>query len=136
MRNIICSRVTATTSNEIRNSTQTYMIMWIYICQTRRNLLSRIKQHATSQKSEVCKHLLQNPTHRVDFITTTILSSKNDTASLLIVESLFIQEQTSDLNTNSQSSPLIIFNTELYNFILRFIWITSQFTYFCCHVII
>ena len=112
------------------------MIMWIYICQTRRNLLSRIKQHATSQKSEVCKHLLQYPTYRVDFITTTILGSKNDTAGLLILESLFIQKQTPDLSNNSQSSPLIIFNTELYNFILRFTFITSQFTYFCCHVIV
>ena len=47
---------------------------------TRRNLLSRIKEHATTEKSEVCKHLLQNPSHRVDFDTPTILGSKNDTA--------------------------------------------------------
>ena len=40
-----------------------------YIGQTRRNLLSRIKEHDSSEKSEVCKHLLQNPTHCVDFIT-------------------------------------------------------------------
>ena len=79
--------------------------------QTRRNLLSRIKEHATSEKSEVCKHLLQNPSHRVDFNTPTILGSENDTARLLILESLFIQEQTPDLNNDSQSSPLMIFNT-------------------------
>ena len=30
--------------------------------QTRRNLLSRIKKLATTKKSEVCKHLLQNST--------------------------------------------------------------------------
>ena len=29
-----------------------------YIRQTRRNLLSEIKEHATSEKSKVCKHLL------------------------------------------------------------------------------
>ena len=67
-----------------------------YIGQTRRNLLSRIKKDATSEKSEVCKHLLQNPTHRVDFNTPTILGSENNTARLLILESLFNQEQASD----------------------------------------
>ena len=85
-----------------------------YIGQTRRNLLSRIKEHATyctSEKSEVCKHLLQNPSHRVDFNTTTILGSENDTARLLNLESLFIQEQTPDFNKDSQFSPLMFFNT-------------------------
>ena len=61
-----------------------------YIGQTRHNLLSSIKEHATSEKSEVCKHLLQNPTHHVDFNTPTILGSENDTARQLILESLFI----------------------------------------------
>ena len=82
-----------------------------YIGQTRRNLLSGSKEHATSEKSEVCKHLLQNHTHHVDFNTPTTLGSENDTARLLILESLFIQEQTPDLNNDSQSSPLMIFNT-------------------------
>ena len=82
-----------------------------YIGQTRRNLLCRIKEHATTEKSEVCKHLLQNPSHRVGFDTPTILGSENDTARLLILESLFIQEQTPNLNNDSQSSPLMIFNT-------------------------
>ena len=82
-----------------------------YIGQTRRNLLSRIKEHATSKKSEVCKHLLQNPSHLVDFNTPTTLGSENDTARLLILESLFIQKQTPGHNNDSQSSPLMIFNT-------------------------
>ena len=81
-----------------------------YIGQTRRNLFSRIKELATLEKSEVCKHLLQNPTHHVDFNTPTILDSENDTARLFILESLFIQERAFDLN-DSQFSPLIIFNT-------------------------
>ena len=82
-----------------------------YIGQTRRNLLIRIKEHVTSEKSEVCKHLLLNPSHRVDFNTPTILGSENDTARMLILESLFIQEQTPDLNSDSQSSLLMILNT-------------------------
>ena len=89
------------------------MLMWIYLYRSdyRRNLLSRIKEHATSEKPEVFKHLLQNSSNCVDFDTPTILGSENDTARLLILKSLFIQEQTPDLNINSQSSPLMIFNT-------------------------
>ena len=83
----------------------------IYIDQTKCNLLSKIKEHGNSEKSEVCQHLLHSPTHRVDFNTPTILGSKNDTARLLILESLLIQKQTLDLNNDSQSSPLMIFNT-------------------------
>ena len=43
--------------------------------QTRRNRLSRIREHATSGKSEVCKHLLQQTTHYIDFNTATILGT-------------------------------------------------------------
>ena len=83
-----------------------------YIGQTWRNLLSRIKEHPISEKSEVCKHLLQNPAHRMDFNTSTILGSENDTARLLILESLFIQKQTPNLNNDFfQSSFLMIFKT-------------------------
>ena len=42
----------------------------------------------------------------VNKLTPSILGSENDTARLLILESLFIQEQTPDLNNNFQSSPL------------------------------
>ena len=49
----------------------------------------------------------------MDFNTPTILGSENDTAKLLILESLFIQEQTPNLNNDSQSSPLMIFHTKL-----------------------
>ena len=35
-----------------------------YIGQTRRNLITRINEHKFDQRSEVCKHLLANPTHR------------------------------------------------------------------------
>ena len=36
--------------------------------------------------------------------------SENDTAQLLILKSLFIQEQTPDLENDSQSNPLMIVN--------------------------
>ena len=106
-----------------------------YIGQTRCNLLSTIKEHATSEKSEVCKHLLQNPSHLLDFNTPTILGSENDTARLLILESLFIQEQTPDLNNDSQSCPLMIFNTQL-NFDCVSLILHHNFPIFRWHVII
>ena len=49
----------------------------ISISSTGKNLLNRIKELATSEKSEVCKHLLQHPTHRDDSNTTTILGCEN-----------------------------------------------------------
>ena len=64
-----------------------------YIGRTRRILLSRMKKHATLEKFEVCKHLLQHPTHLVDLYTPNILSSKGDAARLLILESWLIQEK-------------------------------------------
>ena len=60
--------------------------------------------------SSLYKHLLQNPTLRLDFNKPTILGSENDTATLSILESLFIQEQTPDLNNDSLSRSLMIFN--------------------------
>ena len=47
----------------------------------------------------------------MDFNTPKILGSENNTATLLILESLFIQEQTPDSNNDSQSNALMIFNT-------------------------
>ena len=46
----------------------------------------------------------------MNFNTPTILGSENDTPRLLILESLFIQEQTPDLNNDSPSGSLTIFN--------------------------
>ena len=33
------------------------------IGQTKRNLITRLKEHRTFEDSEVCKHLLNNPNH-------------------------------------------------------------------------
>ena len=65
------------------------------------NLLSKNKEYATSENLKSVKHQLQNPTHRTNLNTTTILGSENDTARLLILDSLFIQVQTPDLNNDS-----------------------------------
>ena len=57
--------------------------------------------------------MLQHLTYRIDFNTPSISGNENDTAKLLILESLFIQEQTPDFNNDSQSRHLIIFKIQL-----------------------
>ena len=81
-----------------------------YIGQTRRNLINRLKEHSSSDKSEVCRHLMDNPDHKVDFAKPNILSSSGDSARLLILESLFIQKYEPLLNVDSKSAPLYLFN--------------------------
>ena len=70
----------------------------------------------------------------MDFNTPTILGSENDTARLLILELLFIQEQTPDLNNDSQSSLLMIFNTSLNSDCVSPI-LNHNFVIFRCHEI-
>ena len=61
------------------------------IGQTSRNLINRLKEHSSSDKSEVCLHLTDNPDYKVDFAKPDIFSSAGDSARLLILESLFIK---------------------------------------------
>jgi len=57
----------------------------------------------------VCKYLTEKPQHRIDFEHPKILGSANDTARFRILESLYIQEQSPELNNDSQSVPLKLF---------------------------
>ena len=81
-----------------------------YLGQTRRNLINRLEEHSSSDKSEVCRHLTDNPDHKVDFAKPGILSSAGDSARLLILESLFMQKHEPLLNVDSRSAPLYLFN--------------------------
>ena len=82
-----------------------------YIGQTRRNLIKRLEEHQTSPTSEVNNHLQANSTHTVDFNNPQILSYSQDKYKLLILESLYIQELNPDINIDSTSFPLRLFNT-------------------------
>ena len=77
-----------------------------YTGQARRNLSNRLKEH----KSEVCRHLTDNPDRKEDFAKPYILSSAGDSARLLIFESLFIQKYKPLLNVDFKSAPLYFFN--------------------------
>ena len=58
----------------------------------------------------MCRHLMYNPHHKVDFAKPNIPSSADDSARLLILESLFIQKYEPLLNVDSKSAPLYLFN--------------------------
>ena len=78
---------------------------------TRRNLIKRLQEHHTSDTSEVFNHIQSNTHHKVDFNNPQILTHSPDKYKLLILESLFIQQLKPDLNLDSTSLPLHLFNT-------------------------
>ena len=80
-----------------------------YIGQTRRNLINRLKELSSSDKFEVCRNLMDNPDHKVNFAKPDILSSAGDSAHLLFLESLFIQKHEPLLNVDFKSAPLYLF---------------------------
>ena len=82
-----------------------------YIGQTRRNLATRLHEHKTSEKSEVCRHLLEHPDHSVEFDNPEIMGSAENIVKLRLLESLAIQEHSPELNVDSTSTPLYLFNT-------------------------
>jgi len=59
-----------------------------------------------------CSHLQANKNHKVYFYNPQILiTSSPDKYKLMILETLFIQQQQSDLNLDSASYPFRLFNT-------------------------
>ena len=101
--------------NHLRRSSVVYKLTRTcgsnYIGQTRRNLITRINEHKFDQRSEVCKHLLANPTHHFNFKQSEILGSIVSQKDLLLVESLLIQQHQPDLNVDGSSIRLLHFNT-------------------------
>ena len=89
---------------------QRVLVVLAIVGQTRRNLIYRLKKHSSLDKSEVCRHLMDNPDHKVDFAKPDILSSAGDSARLLVLEALFIQKYEPLLNVDSKSAPLYLFN--------------------------
>ena len=59
-----------------------------YIGQTKRNLITRLNEHRTCEDSEVCKHLLNNPHHEINFYSHKIFDRRNHVTKLRIKETL------------------------------------------------
>jgi len=102
--------------NHLRRSSVVYKLTCTcvsnYIGQTRWNLITRINEHKFDERSEVCKHLLANPTHRFNFKQPEILGSIVGQKELLLLKSLLIQQHQPDLNVDGSSIPLLLFNTQ------------------------
>ena len=81
-----------------------------YSGQTKRNLISRLNEHRTRQSSEVCRHLMENPKHTVNFDSPLILDRSNYSTKLCIKETLHIAKRQTQLNVDSQSLSLFLFN--------------------------
>jgi len=81
-----------------------------YFSQTRRNLFKRLEEHRTCSNAEVHNHLQTHGDHSIDFKNPQILTHSNNKYKLLILESLYIQLLKPDLNIDSVSFPLRIFN--------------------------
>ena len=77
------------------------------IGQTKRNLITRLNQHRSCEDSEVCKHLLNNPNHEINFDSTKILDRSNHVTKLRMKETLHISKTEPQLNVDNQSLPRI-----------------------------
>jgi len=65
----------------------------VYIGQTRRNLKSRMEEHNLntkfSYKTDVTKHLIENPGHIIDFSQHEVLATASNLRKLLIKETIY-----------------------------------------------
>ena len=90
-----------------------------YICQTRRNLITRIIDHKphgkSNQESEVAKHLLLNPSHSIDFNSPAIIGRSSSYRKLRIKETLLVQKYKPLLNLDETSLPIYLFIYLLHN---------------------
>ena len=84
-----------------------------YIGQTKRILITCLNQHQTCEDSEVCKHLLNNPNHEINFDLLKISDRSNQRTKILIKETLRNSKTKSQLNADNQSLPLYLFNAKL-----------------------
>ena len=82
-----------------------------YIGHTKRNPITRLNEHRTCEDSEICKHLLNNPNHEINFDSPKILDRiSNHVTKLRIKETLRISKTEPQLNVDNQSLPLYFFN--------------------------
>ena len=86
----------------------------VYIGQTCRNLRARLDDHNptanSNQQSDVAKHLLENPSHFINYNEPEILCSAYNFKELIIKETLLIHQIQPDINVDISSFPLYVFN--------------------------
>ena len=86
-----------------------------YIGQTHRNLATRIQEHVPNakqnQESDVAKHFVRNPNHKINFNSPQILNHSNNRRKLRIKETLLIQKIQPQINLDGASQPIYLLNT-------------------------
>ena len=85
-----------------------------YIGQTKGNLITRLNVHRMCEDSEVCKHLLNNPNHEINFDSPKILDRSNHVTKLRIKETLHISKTKAQLNVDNRSLSLYLFMAYLF----------------------
>ena len=82
----------------------------LYIGRTGRNLSTRFNNQNIDlpfqQESDVAKHQVDNPTHKIDFNNCAILGFSTNWKKPLIKESLYIQKFNSFINIDKQTISL------------------------------
>lgn len=84
-----------------------------YVGQTERNIYLRMEEHSKTQGSglsAVGHHLADNPDHTVDFQNPEILGHSTNIYKRLVKEALFIQQHNPELNVQSETRKLYLFN--------------------------
>ena len=81
-----------------------------HIGQTKRNLITRVNERRTRQSSKVCRHLMENLKHIVNFDSPIISDKSNYSTKLRIKETLRIAKRQTQSNVDSQSLSLFLFN--------------------------
>ena len=94
------------------------MLLWSfvqYIGQIGRNRITRLNKHNIDspfrQETDVAKHQIDNPNHKIDFNNCAISGFSNHWRKRLIKESLYIKKFNPSININKKSVPLYLFNT-------------------------
>ena len=86
-----------------------------YIGPTHRNLATRIQEHVhhgkQNQESDVARHLVRNPDHKINFDFPKILGHSNNRRKLQIKKTLLIQNIQPQINLDGASRPIYLFNT-------------------------
>ena len=79
------------------------------------NLATRIQEYVPNRKqnqeSDVVKHLVRNPNHRINLDSPKVLGHSNNRRKLRIKETLLIQKIQPQINLDGASKPIYLFNT-------------------------
>ena len=90
-----------------------------HISQTHRNLVARIQDHVLNEKldqeSDVAKHLVRNPNHKINFNSPEILGHSNNRRKLRIKETLLIQKISTVKNQIGAPQPIYLSNKTVFN---------------------